>query len=70
MELNTDITIVGAGVLGLAHAYAAAGRGWKVVVFEPNPRAMGASARNFGMIWPIGQPHGETHGMAMRSREI
>jgi FAD dependent oxidoreductase TIGR03364 len=70
MELNADIAIVGAGVLGLAHAYSAARRGQKVIVFERNPRAMGASVRNFGMIWPIGQPHGEMHGIAMQSREI
>ena len=70
MELKADIAIVGAGVLGLAHAYAAVRRGQKVIVFERSPRAFGASVRNFGMIWPIGQPHGDMHGIAMRSREM
>jgi len=67
---KADLTIVGAGILGLAHAYIAARSGRKVAVFERNPAAMGASIRNFGMIWPIGQPAGPLHKMAVRSREI
>jgi FAD dependent oxidoreductase TIGR03364 len=65
-----DIGIVGAGILGLAHAYTFAKRGFKVVVLERNPRALGASVRNFGMIWPVGQPLGAMRDLAMRSRDI
>lgn len=65
-----DIAIVGAGILGLAHAYHFARSGYRVGVFERGVRAMGASVRNFGMIWPIGQPPGEMRDIALRSRSI
>ena len=67
---KVDLAIVGAGILGLAHAYIAARAGRSVAVFERNPAATGASVRNFGMIWPIGQPAGSLHKMALRSRKI
>lgn len=67
-RLNADVAIVGAGAVGLAHAYTAALAGKSVVVFERNAAASGASIRNFGLIWPIGQPHGEMLQMALASR--
>lgn len=62
--------VVGAGIVGMATARALAIKGYAVKIFERTHRATGASIRNFGMIWPIGQPEGRLYDRAMRSRSI
>ena len=64
-----ELAVVGGGILGLAHAWMGLQRGLRVLVLERSPAAQGASVRNFGMIWPIGQPAGELHSLAMESRD-
>ncbi|MDY8109905.1 TIGR03364 family FAD-dependent oxidoreductase [Fulvimarina sp. 2208YS6-2-32] len=62
-----DIAIVGAGIVGLAHALAGARRGKRVVVFDRDARANGASVRNFGFITVSGQEAGDCWEKARRS---
>ena len=64
------VIVVGAGIAGLAMSRALSISGYKVTVIERNHAAVGASIRNFGMVWPVGQPSGELYETACRSRAI
>ncbi len=66
---KVDVAIVGGGIVGMAFAWEAAHRGLSVALFERNAIAQGASVRNFGMIWPVGQPPGDMYRRALLSRE-
>jgi FAD dependent oxidoreductase TIGR03364 len=62
--------VIGAGIVGLATARALSLKGYQVTVIERNQKAVGASVRNFGMVWPIGQPDGLLYNRAIRSKQI
>ena len=70
MERAFDCLIVGAGIIGLAHALAAARRGLRVGVLDREARPIGASVRNFGFITVTGQQQGITWRRALRSRDV
>ncbi|MBL7262209.1 TIGR03364 family FAD-dependent oxidoreductase [Paractinoplanes lichenicola] len=62
-----DLAIVGAGIVGLAHAVEAVSRGLSVVVIERDERAVGASVRNFGHACITAQA-GEALTLALEAR--
>lgn len=65
-----DLVIIGAGILGLAHAYYAARQGLKVAVIDRDAQANGASVRNFGFVTVTGQQRGDFHSLTRRTRDI
>ncbi|MCX7932185.1 MAG: TIGR03364 family FAD-dependent oxidoreductase, partial [Rhodovarius sp.] len=70
MAKAADIIIVGAGILGLAHALAAARRGLRALVLDRDAQANGASVRNFGFVTVTGQQAGACWRRALRSRAV
>ena len=68
--MSYDLAVVGAGILGLAHALAATRRGLRVVVIERDAQANGASIRNFGFVTVTGQEAGDCWALARRSRDV
>ncbi|MBS4099675.1 TIGR03364 family FAD-dependent oxidoreductase [Tsukamurella paurometabola] len=68
MNTTTDVLVVGAGIVGLAHAVEALDRGLTVTVVERDSRAVGASIRNFGHACVTGQS-GDLAELAHLARE-
>src|SRR6202789_3757018 len=65
-----DLAVVGAGIVGLGCALAAARRGKRVVVIDRDAQANGASVRNFGFITVTGQEGGDMWRRARRSAQL
>jgi len=69
-QKSYDLAVVGAGIVGLAHALAAVKRGKKVLVIDRDSVANGASIRNFGFVTVTGQQTGDCWQKASRSRQV
>lgn len=52
--MKYDLIIVGAGILGVAHAYHASKSGMKVLILEKDSFPVGSTVRNFGQVVPSG----------------
>ncbi len=65
-----DLIVVGAGIVGLAHALLGQRAGLRVAVVERDARANGASIRNFGFVTVTGQGAPDTWRRARRARDI
>jgi FAD dependent oxidoreductase TIGR03364 len=61
-----DLVVIGAGILGTAHAYWAAKRGWRVLLLERGDWPGEASVRNFGTLM-AGSLTGEWRRRGMES---
>lgn len=68
--MSFDVAVVGAGIVGLAHALAAHRRGRRVVVIDRDAQANGASVRNFGFVTVTGQQAGDCWEKARRARAV
>ncbi|MCU1495978.1 MAG: putative oxidoreductase [Acidimicrobiaceae bacterium] len=63
------LVVVGGGILGTMHAIEGARRGYSVVHLERDEEPLGASVRNFGLIWVSGRAGGGELDLALRARE-
>jgi FAD dependent oxidoreductase TIGR03364 len=68
-DLNADVCVVGAGIVGLAHALEARAKGLTVTVLERHGRCVGASIRNFGHVIVSAMGDGLALECALAARE-
>jgi FAD dependent oxidoreductase TIGR03364 len=67
---QADLIVVGAGIVGLAHALSGVRRGKRVLVLDRDAQANGASIRNFGFVTVTGQERGAVWQLARHSAAI
>lgn len=67
--IEVDVCVVGAGIVGLAHALEARRRGLTVSVLDRDTHAVGASVRNFGHLFFGSVADGEPLARATLARE-
>lgn len=66
-----DLVVIGAGIVGLAHAAEGLARGLRVHVIERDERSVGASVRNFGHVCATAQSgQALTYALAARDRWV
>lgn len=68
-SIDVDLCVVGAGIVGLAHALEGRRRGLRVAVLDRDQHAVGASVRNFGHVFTAAPADGDDLACALRSRE-
>src|ERR1700722_7722492 len=67
--MDVDLCVIGAGIVGLAHAHEGRRRGLRVALLERHRRAVGASVRNFGHAFVSGVGDDADLECALRARE-
>lgn len=68
--MSKTAIVIGSGIVSIATTLVLLDKGYQVRIIERNSTSMGASVRNFGMIWPIGQPKGIYLELANKSKSI
>ena len=69
-DRSFDLIVIGAGIVGLAHALLGVRAGLRVAVLDRDAQANGASIRNFGFVTVTGQGSPDTWRRARQSRDI
>ncbi len=66
----SSVVVVGGGVVGTMHAWAARRAGHDVRQLEAEAEPRGASVRNFGLVWVSGRAPGPELDLALRARAL